>query len=170
MKSFIYIMLCLVCTGFISGCAGSSSLKEKHSGYSYNGEKYGKVVVTLSEKVTSDTRKETRIEQMNLEIKLIDQLKTAGLYDESSQNMVSVVIDSIYIRNAFNAIMFGAMAGADNIAGTVTLTKKDVELAIFDVTASYAFGGTAGGQNEPRLEWLSHKFAELTAETILGKN
>ncbi len=83
---------------------------------------------------------------------------------------VTVLIDSIYIRNAFNAIMFGAMSGADNIKGTVTISKDGAEFARFAVKASYALGGLAGGQNQTRLGWLSSKFAEETAKIIVTKD
>jgi hypothetical protein len=66
--------------------------------------------------------------------------------------------------------MFGFMAGSDNFDGTVTLIdgNKHVKNS-FDISASYALGGFAGGVNSSRLGWLSEKFAELTVNTILGK-
>ena len=152
----------------VSGCASTASLKSQYSGYKYYGEKYGKVEVTQSDNVAKDARKGVRLEEMSLDTKIVNQLKTAGVYDESSGNSISVVINSIHIRNAFNAVMLGVLAGADSLNGTVTLMKGDKQLACFDVKASYALGGTAGGQNQVRLGWLSDKFAEETAQMILG--
>lgn len=170
MKSFFFVVLSTVLLGFLSGCAGTANLKEQHSGYTYSGEKYGKVTVSQSEKVLEDVRKGMRLDEMALDKKIIAQLKSRGVYDESSQDSVVILINSIYIRNAFNAIMFGVMSGVDNIDGTVTLLKENTELAKFDVNAAYALGGLGGGQNEVRLTWLSDKFAEQTADMILGKS
>ena len=159
----------VMCGAFASGCASTAVLKPQHSGYTYGGEKYGKVVVKASDAVAKDTRKNVRIEEMAIDQKIITQLKVAGIYDESSTDTVQVLINSIYIRNTFNAVFWGFLSGVDSLKGTVTLNQKDNQLAIFDVSASWGWGGTAGGQTSTRLEWLSKKFAEQTAGIILGK-
>jgi len=169
MKSFILAMVSAVCVILVSGCASNAALRSQHTDYRYNGEKYGKVVVTLSDSVSRDARKGMRLEEMLLDRKILAQLKAEGLYDESSQDSITVLVNSIYIRNAFNAVMFGFMAGADSLKGAVTLNKGTLELATFDVNASYALGGIAGGQNQARLGWLSDKFAEQAVKMILGK-
>jgi hypothetical protein len=38
----------------------------------------------------------------------------------------------------------------------------------FEVSASYALGGLAGGQDDARLSWLYEKFAELASKEITG--
>jgi hypothetical protein len=66
--------------------------------------------------------------------------------------------------------MFGFMSGSDSLDGTVILKDdSDVQKATFDISASYALGGFGGGQNDARLGWLGDKFAELTANTVVGK-
>jgi hypothetical protein len=39
-------------------------------------------------------------------------------------------------------------------------------LRSFDVSASYAFGGFAGGQDSIRVNYLYEKFAELTRDQL----
>lgn len=168
MKSFILAVIYAVSVIFVSGCASNVALRSQHADYKYNGEKYCKVVVTQSDSITKDARKGSRIDEMLLDRKIITQLKASGLYDESCQDSIKVLVKSIYIRNSFNAIVFGFMAGADSLEGSVTLNNANAELATFDINASYALGGTGGGQDNVRLGWLSEKFAELTVKTILG--
>lgn len=99
-------------------------------------------------------------------------LTAQNLLDEKnadSKNMVEIVIKDMRVRSNFSAVMFGFMAGNDSITGDVIL--KDVngkELNKFEVSASYALGGLAGGQDEARMGWLYEKFAELTVENLRG--
>lgn len=66
--------------------------------------------------------------------------------------------------------MFGFLSGSDSLDGTVTLKDaQNTSKATFDISASYALGGLGGGQDDSRLGWLGDKFAELTANTIVGK-
>ncbi len=169
-RKSVAVIFSILFISFFSGCASNSALKAQYDDYRYSGEKYGKVIVIQSDKVSADSKKGIRIEEMDLESRIVAELKSSDLYDDTENNTVKVLINSIYIRNAFNAIMFGFMAGADNIDGTVTIFKGDMELASFDIKASYALGGLGGGQNVSRLGWLSNKFAELTTKTILGKS
>jgi len=169
MKSLSYAIVTVLCIGLVTGCAGSAALQSQHAGYQYQGEKYGRVVVTQSAAVANDSRKGVRLEEMALDTKIVTELKAAGAFDSASPNSVGVLINSIHIRNTFNAMVFGFMAGADNINGTVTLKKGDRDLARFDVTASYALGGAVGGINSTRLGWLSERFAEETVNIILGR-
>ena len=169
MKSWSFSILILLSLAILTSCATTSTLKEQHRDYVYGGEKYGKVTLSQSEQVLADARKGMRLDDMAIDKKIVVLLKAKGIYDENSPNSVNVLINSIYIRNAFNAVMFGFMSGADNIDGTVTLAKNDNTLAQFDIHPAYALGGIGGGQNEIRLGWLSDKFAEQTIEMILGE-
>ncbi|MBI3044616.1 MAG: hypothetical protein HYY78_17500 [Betaproteobacteria bacterium] len=38
----------------------------------------------------------------------------------------------------------------------------------FEVSASYALGGLAGGQDEARMGWLYEEFAKLTLKELTG--
>lgn len=166
-KKIIAVALVL----FLASCSSTVKMAGSSSEYKYNGEKYGKINVVLSDAVKKNSKKVVRTDELDLDGKIKSYMDSEGLYDESSPNSVNVVVNKIHVRNAFNAIMFGAMAGSDNIDGTVTLKDaNETVIASFNIKASWALGGTAGGQNATRLGWLSDKFAELTAETISGES
>ncbi|MFZ6657005.1 DUF4410 domain-containing protein [Undibacterium sp. TJN19] len=108
---------------------------------------------------------------------LVDNVKRAmssqNLLSENNPeatNTVEILVKDFRVRSAFTAIMFGFMAGNDHIVGDVIL--KDAtgkEINRFEISASYALGGLAGGQDGMRLSWLYEKFAELTVEHLRGK-
>jgi hypothetical protein len=63
--------------------------------------------------------------------------------------------------------MFGFLAGPDNISGNVrVLDPTGKTLRSFEISASYALGGFAGGQDSIRLNYLYEKFAELTRDQL----
>lgn len=154
----------------VSACASSSRLNRGADSYAYAGEQYGQIEVALSDDIRNDAAKAARAEQLDLKRKIRSYLVANRAFDESAANKLEVVVNSIHIRNAFNAVMFGFMSGRDNVEGTVTL-KDDTGLqkSSFNISASYALGGVAGGQDGARLGWLGDKFAELTANMVVGK-
>jgi hypothetical protein len=63
--------------------------------------------------------------------------------------------------------MFGVMAGDDHVNGRVRiLDQANVPIRSFDVQASYALGGWAGGQDSMRMNWLYDKFSELAVAEL----
>lgn len=83
---------------------------------------------------------------------------------------IEVLITSIRSRSAFNAVMFGFMAGDDHIHGTVIVRSPDgTELQRFNVNTSYALGGFAGGQTDARMGWLYETFAKHVVDELTGK-
>jgi hypothetical protein len=65
--------------------------------------------------------------------------------------------------------MFGFLAGDDHIEGDVLVRASDGgKLQEFSVSASYAFGGFAGG-DETRMNWLYESFAERMTEELSGR-
>lgn len=80
---------------------------------------------------------------------------------------MEILVTSIRSRSAFNAVMFGFMAGDDHIKGDVIVRSPDgVELERFAVSASWALGGFAGGQTEARMGWLYETFAKHVVEEL----
>jgi hypothetical protein len=78
--------------------------------------------------------------------------------------VMDVVVTRVRVRSTFNAIMWGAMSGNDAVEGDVAV--KDITgkvLDKFSVTASYALGGFAGGQDATRTGWLYEAFAKEVA-------
>ncbi len=80
---------------------------------------------------------------------------------------LEVVIRDMRVRSNFSAIMWGFMAGADSIQGDIVLSDAaGREIDRFEVSASYALGGIAGGQDSTRMSWLYEKFAEETVKEL----
>lgn len=107
---------------------------------------------------------------------LLDHVKRAmvakNLLNEARPDghVVEVVVKDFRVRSNFSAVMFGFMAGDDNIKGDVVLRDlSGKELNRFEVTASYALGGFGGGQDDARMGWLYEKFAELTVANLAGQ-
>ena len=169
MFRFCRALLAVPLLVLIGAC--SSNVQMGHSStYAYAGEKYGKVAVVLADSVSKDKDKAYRAEDLTLDQHIVSAMKASDLYDETSLNSVRVTINTIRVRNTFNAVMFGFMSGSDNIDGTIELfDQQQKSRANFNVKASYSLGGIAGGQSDTRLGWLRDKFAELTVSTILSK-
>jgi len=168
MRRHILIMA-LAITAY--GCGGQVSIKESgQQPYVYSGAKYGRVTVEAGPKIRDDSDKSFRVQQLDLANTIAMQLRSQQLFDAEGGGEIHVVVNDIRVRNAFNAVMFGFMSGSDNVNGNVTLRTPDgQEVSQFDVSAQYALGGYAGGQDQMRLGWLSKKFAEMTIDTIVQK-
>ena len=94
-------------------------------------------------------------------------LSASSLQDAVAAYTLDVEITNVNVRGTFSAVMFGLLAGADNISGNVrVLDATGKALRSFEVSASYALGGLAGGQDSLRLTYLYEKFAELTCDQL----
>lgn len=160
----------LVLAVLLTACAATVEMGRNTASYTYKGEKFGNIVIELSDAVTADSRKIIRMDQIDLDNKIKNYLMAEKLYDENSSNTITVVVNHVRIRRAFFAIMFGAMSGSDSLEGTVRLNTGKGYNTTFDITATYSLGGIGGGQNGTRLGWLGDTFAELTVNTIIGKS
>ena len=82
---------------------------------------------------------------------------------------IDIMVTGVRVRSAFTAVMFGFMAGDDHINGDVVVRSPNgAELQRFSVSASYALGGLAGGQDETRMSWLYESFAKRVLEELTG--
>ncbi len=137
-------------------------------GYSYSGEKYGRVTVQWSDELSADQDKADRLKQLYLHKAIVNHLLKHQLYDRTDDHSIAVMIDGFRFRSTANAILWGVMAGTDDLSGTVTLKDKDgAVLASFRVDTDYGLGGFGGGPADKRSGWLAGKFSELIATTIL---
>jgi hypothetical protein len=94
-------------------------------------------------------------------------LESKQLIAADADFTMNVVVDDIRVRSTFNAIMGGFMAGHDHLNGTATLLRRDGNVAgNFGVSASWALGGWAGGQDSARLSWLYEEFSKKIAEEL----
>ena len=96
-------------------------------------------------------------------------LKASNLQQANSSQTLDIEITSFRVRSAFAAVMFGLMAGSDNVEGVVSIKDASgVILKKSQVTASYALGGFAGGQDDARMGWLYEEFAKHVVAEITG--
>jgi hypothetical protein len=96
-------------------------------------------------------------------------LAAHGAVKPDSAQQLDVEITGFRVRSNFSAIMFGFMAGNDNVEGIVTLkdgTGKVLKRS--KVSASYALGGIGGGQDDARMGWLYEEFAKHAAAEVIG--
>lgn len=102
--------------------------------------------------------------------RLKNVLSGERLYAEATGiDSLEIQITAIRVRSTFNAVMWGFMAGSDNVTGEVYLRdSQDRVVNHFQVHAGYALGGLGGGWQGERMGWLYDKFAQLTAENLTG--
>ncbi len=96
-------------------------------------------------------------------------LQAQGMIQDASLQSMDIEVTSFRVRSAFTAVAFGFMAGSDNIEGLVSV--KDLSGQVLQqskVTASYALGGLAGGQDEARMSWLYEEFAKHALAELTG--
>jgi len=106
-----------------------------------------------------------------------DQLRGTIERALSAQNLIrtdaaqslDIEITSLRARSNFSAVMFGFMAGNDHVEGIVTIRDATGRvLKRGKVSASYALGGLAGGQDDARMSWLYESFAKHTVAEVTG--
>lgn len=128
------------------------------------------VAVTFSESGKKAAGENLKFDQNKLKDVLDRGLDAKGLLAKgghSPAQFVDVEITDVRVRGTFSAVMFGFMAGNDHINGKVTLSDGEHHpLRHFDVSAAYALGGIAGGQDDTRMSWLYEKFSEETLNEL----
>jgi hypothetical protein len=96
-------------------------------------------------------------------------LNAQNMIKADSGQTLDIEITGFRTRSAFTAVMFGFMAGNDNVEGIVSV--KDASGRVLKkakVNASYALGGLAGGQDDARMNWLYEEFAKHTVAEVSG--
>lgn len=89
---------------------------------------------------------------------------------DGSLPSIEITVTNVRVRSAVSAIMFGAMAGGDRLAGDVVVKDSGGrELQRFSVSATYTLGGFGGGQDSARMGWLYEKFVEHTIAELTGE-
>jgi len=96
-------------------------------------------------------------------------LDAAKLVSPDGDFKLTVTVDQLRVRSTFNAIMWGFMAGTDQLNGTATLTRLDgTPVGNFKVDTSYGLGGIGGGQDSSRLAWLYEEFAKMLTQELVA--
>ncbi len=166
---FFVSVILLICIIFLAACATSVKQIGDFSNYEYAGQKFSKINVSLS----PEAQEKYRWYLFNadkLSWAVQSQIRAKGLFSDLSQNLIEIVITHVRIRSSFIATQVGIMAGADRLEGDVFVKNEEGKiLNSFSITASYALGGSIGGNDDIRMNWLYDKFAKLTVKNILGK-
>ena len=166
-KFFLFFIL-------IGLAACASSVKQMDSAITepnrFTGQKFDGIAVSLSEEMKSKLSDNLTFNSDEFKNTIKNAFEGSGLINPTSEYSINILLTDIRIRSVFNAVMFGFMAGDDHLVGTVTITDKNKKaLNSFEVSASYALGGLAGGQDSMRMNWLYQKFAEQTVAELKGQ-
>ncbi len=159
----------LILAGCASGVTRTPSVPAGHVRLSANNQ-----VASLSLSLTDEAKKKAAENLKFNPDELLSHVKRAleanslvnGSADKPRPDL-EIRVKDIRVRSNFSAVMWGFMAGADSVAADIVL--KDLagkELDRFEVSASYALGGFAGGQDSARMGWLYEKFAEETVKEL----
>ena len=96
-------------------------------------------------------------------------LQARDLVKPDSGRTLDVEITAMRVRSNFTAVMFGFMAGSDNVEGVVTIKDSAGQVVKkAKVNASYALGGLAGGQDDARMGWIYEEFAKHASAEVSG--
>jgi hypothetical protein len=158
---------------FLAGCASgvtrAPNIAVSRAALSSNNQ-----VASVSVSLTDEAKKKS-IENLKFNPEeLLSHVKRAieahsllnGSGDKSRPNL-EIQVKDMRIRSNFSAVMWGFMAGADSVTADVVLKDPGgKELDRYEVSASYALGGLAGGQDSARMDWLYEKFAEETVKEL----
>jgi hypothetical protein len=146
------------------GCAGTIKQDARVQGDVSRLEGVTQVVALMSPDATKQLADNFQFNREELATFLRRRLEAKGLISATSTHQVQIVVTDIRVRSAIAAIMLGFMAGDDHVTGRVrVLDAQGRALRSFDVNATYALGGLAGGQDSMRMNWLYDKFSELAA-------
>lgn len=130
--------------------------------------------LTSFDVVMSPSAKSQLAENLKFDIEVLRatvkrSLEAANLVAADGDFKMVVTVDEIRVRSTFNAIMWGFMAGSDQLNGSASLSRADGQpVGSFKVTTSYALGGLAGGQDSARLSWLYEEFAKLLTQELVA--
>jgi len=151
----------------LTGCAGTVKHDARVNGDVSRLEGVTQVVAMMSPDAAKQQVDNPQFNREELASRLRNRLEAKGLTAPSATHRVEIVVTDIRVRGAFAAIMFGFMAGDDHVTGRVrVMDPAGRALRSFEIHASYAFGGVAGGQDGMRMNWMYEKFADLAAAEL----
>ena len=162
----------LVLCAFLAGCTSGVTRPDHQARAANTLTEPATLAVTLSDNARKAIGENLKFDQNKLQEVLNRAFDAKGLLakdNASAAKHVEVQVNDVRVRGTFSAIMFGFMAGNDHLNGTITVSDSNNRpVRHFDVSAAYALGGLAGGQDDARLGWLYEKFAEETVNELSG--
>ena len=160
----------------VSGCASGVKRADESAGrpayFAGGGRLAGDVTVSLNQEAQGKLADNLKFDQQKLLATVRRALEAKNLLAKAQDvtlPKIEIVVTDIRVRSTFSAVMWGFMAGNDTVSGEVIVRDPaGQDLQRFTVSASYALGGLAGGQEETRMNWLYETFAQHTVEELTG--
>lgn len=172
MASMKSVTVALLAAAFLAGCASGVVREAPPAGLAAQPivrTPVGKVTLSLSPEAQKAAAENIKFNQDQLLATVRRGLEGNGLLLASAGESAEIILKSFRVRGTFSAVMWGVMAGTDNVTGDVIVRDASgKQLRKFTVDASYGLGGLAGGMDDTRLSWLYEKFAEHTVNELAG--
>jgi hypothetical protein len=167
-----HLLALLAVAAVLGGCAsGVTRMDTPPPGATATRAAVAPTVRSISLKLSEDAKKlvadNLKFNADTLRSTIERTLAATGALKADATQTLDVEITSFRVRSNFSAIMWGFMAGNDNVEGIVTI--RDAAGAVLKqakVSAAYALGGLAGGQDDARMSWLYEEFAKHTAAEL----
>ena len=166
------IFVVMTVAGCASGVKRSDDKTTTVPAFAAAGEQCASVTLRLTPEAQSRIADNLKFDQEKLLATINRALQARNVIAASPDPglpTVEVLVTDIRARSNFSAVMWGFMAGDDHIKGEVFVRASDGRaLQHFSVSASYALGGLAGGQDDARMGWLYETFAKHVLEELTG--
>lgn len=172
MRVLIAVMLAVALAGCASGVKRADDTAKRQAYFAGGGRLAKDVTVSMSKNAQEQQADNLKFDQARLLDTVKRMLNSKNLLaktPDASLPTIEIVVTDIRVRSGFSAVMFGFMAGDDHVNGEVVARDQSGrELQRFEVSASYALGGLAGGQDEARMSWLYETFAQEMVNELTG--
>ena len=171
MKTIKAVLAALAIAVLIAGC--SSGVKRESEVAATAGQAMPKLpVADVAIRLTPEAQKlaadNPKFDPERLRQTVRRYLEANQLVQPGAGAVAEIVVTEFRVRGTFSAVMWGVMAGTDNVTGDVVVRDKaGRQLRKFTVNASYGLGGAMGG-DDTRLNWLYETFAEHTVGELGG--
>jgi Domain of unknown function (DUF4410) len=152
----------------LTACAGTVKREPGQMNKTYVTAGIAAVQVSMTAEAQALLKDNPQFNTRDLQGYIQRRLEGNGMLNAAANERVEVVVTSIRVRSTASAVIFGVLAGQDHMEGKVRVLGADGRrLHSFDVNASYAFGGAAGGDGL-RMGWMYEKFSELVLAELTG--
>jgi hypothetical protein len=166
------LLFSFLAAGCASGVKRADDAARRQAYFSAGGTVARDVTLTLDSNAKTQLADNLKFDPDRLLSTVRTALDAKGLLakkPEPTLPRIEIVITDIRVRSNFSAVMFGFMAGSDSVTGEVIARDAGgKELQRFTVSASYALGGLAGGQDDTRMGWLYETFTKEVIKEITG--
>jgi hypothetical protein len=177
-KDFLKVIAVAAVVAVASGCASGVKRVDdsaKRAAFFAGGGRVAQdVTISLSKEAQTKLAENLKFDQQKLLATVRRALEAKNLLaktPDASLPTIEIIVTDLRVRSNFSAVMWGFMAGNDSITGEVVARDPSGrELQRFAVSAAYALGGLAGGQDDARMGWLYETFAQHTIEELTGEN